>query len=199
MGVSLVDSPAMVTPLTYSPSGRVLAGASQGKLVAWDTRTWKEHQPVPMTPPFTFGSRGDQEIVVGRRGNQLSMWDVTTWQEIGDLENKEPGAPLFDPSIGLPDPHMGNCLASSSRHGVVFLAGATKIRRWELERRTELSPLDVPGMACLASSPDGQLAGADSIGNVALIDPLRFVENAIGEVDSVVNTGGVYSQRQIIL
>jgi WD40 repeat protein len=75
-----------------------------------------------------------------------------------------------DPSYGL-GWHMVNALAISSDAGVAYLAGAQKLRRWDLKQRTELPPFEIKGMACLATSSDGQLAGADAIGRVLLIQP----------------------------
>ena len=158
----------IVIPLAYSPSGNFLIGNARGKTIGWDTRTWQALEPVPLTSPFAFGVRGDQEILVARAGDHLSMWDVTAWQTLGALENKAPEAPLLDPSFGL-SWHMANAVAVSSDGSVAYLAGAQKIRRWDLHERKELPPLEIAGMACLATSSDGQLAGADAIGNVLLI------------------------------
>jgi eukaryotic-like serine/threonine-protein kinase len=165
-----IAMPDTVLPLAYSPSGHFLIGTSQGKIIGWDTRTWQAREDVPLGPPFACAYHGDQEILVASAGDHLSLWDMTTWQTLGALENKEPMVPLLDPSYGL-FWHMINVLAISSDANVVYLAGARKIRRWDVNRRTELPSFDIAGMACLATSNDGQLAGADAIGNVLLIQP----------------------------
>jgi WD40 repeat protein len=159
-----------VSPLAYSPSGNFLIGEMRGKIIGWDTRNWKALETVALTSPFAFGYHGNQEILVALEGDHLSMWDVTAWQTLGALENKEPEAPLLDPSYGL-SWHMKNSVAVSSDSEVAYLAGASKIRRWDLNQRTELPPLEIAGMASLATSSDGQLAGSDAIGNVLLIQP----------------------------
>jgi len=159
-----------VMPLIYSPGGSVLTGMIQGKLGGWDTGSWKALETLSLTTPFAFGYRGGQEILVAREGDHLSICDVTSWQTLGTLQNKEPEGRLIDPSYGL-GWHMVNVMAVSSNLEVVYLAGAQKIRRWDLNQRTELPPFEIEGIACLATSRDGQLAGADAIGNVLLIQP----------------------------
>ena len=165
-----IEMPYTVAPLAYSSSGNVLLGGGGGKIIGWDTRTWQALEAVPLTPPFAFGYQGDQEILVARESEHLSLWNVTTWQPIGTLPNTRSDEPLMDPSYGL-QWHMVNVLAVSSDNNVVYLAGAQKIRRWDLNRRTELPPFAIAGTACLAASSEGQLAGADAIGNVFLIQP----------------------------
>ncbi|NQV35683.1 MAG: hypothetical protein HQ515_23520, partial [Phycisphaeraceae bacterium] len=170
---SIAKSMAMqdtVTPLAFSPSGNFLIGRMQSRIIGWDTRTWKALEAVPLSSPFAFGYHGGHEILVASQGDCLSMWNVTTWQTLGTLENKEPEAPLLDPSYGL-FWHMVNVVAVSSDSQIAYLAGARKIRRWDLNKRTELPPLSIAGMACLATSNNGQLAGADAVGNVLLIQP----------------------------
>jgi hypothetical protein len=59
-----------------------------------------------------------------------------------------------------------NALAISPDDRVVYLAGATRIRRWDLHQRKELAPFPLERMTCLAASEDGQLAAADHLGRV---------------------------------
>ena len=165
-----IPTQSAIIPLSYSPSGDFLMGHLAGRILFWRTRDWKELEAAQLTYPFAFGYGGDQEFMVARDGDHLSLWNVTNSQSLGALENREPKAPLLDPSYGLWW-HMTNVLAVSSDGDIAYLAGARKIRRWDLNKRIEIPALDVGGTACLATSSDGRLAAGDGIGNVFLIEP----------------------------
>ncbi len=161
-----------VVPLTYSPSGDLLLGArTEGEDLAlgWNTQTWNAYPPMHLTFPVAFGYLDDKEILVACEGEHLSIWDAAAWEKLSTLENLPASGKLLEPAIGL-DAHMMNALAVSSQSSIVYLAGVSNIRRWDLIKRKELAPLPRGGMTCLAISENGQLAGGDATGGVFLIN-----------------------------
>ena len=187
--------PRPVSHLTYSPSGKLLVGHHQGKVWGWDTESWESREPLDLSFPLAFGHDRENEIFVACRRNQesermgrvvidqLSLWDATRWQKIGDLANLPRFANLLEPGYGEAPGHMMNSLAVSADDRYVYLAGKTGIRRWDCHERKELTtfhlqPSGSPafgqwgeGLACLAASPQGEVAVGDRWGNVHLLDP----------------------------
>ena len=157
-----------VVPLTYSTSGNVLLGSHQGKIVAWDTKTWKPREPLPLSFPLAFGHNTNDEMFVARDGDHLSVWNAANWQIIGDLPNSTSANQLIDPSMGGEE-HMVDALAISSNDRIAYLAGKTRIRRWDLNSLTELPPFKIKDTLRLATSDNGKLAAADRFGGVHMI------------------------------
>jgi len=165
-----IAMPGEVVPLTYSTSGNLLIGSHDGKVVGWDTRTWKALPALALSFPVAFGHDIEPEIFVACEEDHLSLWNATDWRKIGDLTNAPSATPpLLLPSFGSRG-HMMSALAVSSDDGAVYLAGRSGIRRWDLKREVELAPFALPETMCLATSGKGQLASADTSGKVHLLE-----------------------------
>ena len=170
-------------PLMFSPNGRLLLARSRTNdnqiINGWDTSTWQRRKPLVLTTPFTVGQRKDQPILVACNPDQqsFSVWNIETWEKIGDLSNRPDNGKLLAAGYGL-DWHMIDVLATSHDDGYLYLSSAAGIRRWDLRNLKELEPIrdGLPnssfgtGLSCLATSGDGQLAAGDRWGNVHLFD-----------------------------
>ena len=159
----------VVSPLSFSATGNLLIGQHLSQLISWDTRTWEQHEPLPLRSPFALGQQAQDEILVALEQDHFSVWNLTTWKKIGYLENNSPESPLLAPVFGGPN-FMRSALTVSSKNQVAYLAGKGGIRRWDLSQLKELSPFNIDGIICVAASPDGVLAAADIDNKVHLID-----------------------------
>ncbi|MFO1497785.1 MAG: WD40 repeat domain-containing protein [Verrucomicrobiota bacterium] len=160
---------AAVVPLKFSPSGHWLVGEQRGTVLAWDTRTWQQHGPFPLTFPLAFGHRSDPECFAACKPDHLEWWSTETWSKLADLTNRTAPARILEPALWTTE-HMQNALAVSADDRIVSLANATQVRRWQLPLGAELAGWPIEGLSCLATSPDGQFAASDYSGAIHLLD-----------------------------
>ena len=132
-----------------------------------------------------FGHGTNEEVFVASAPNRLAtnihleLWSATHWRKIGAFPNFPSERPLLEPTIGT-EGHMVNALAVSSDDTVVYLAGASALRRWDLRQGDELPPFPVAKTTCLATSGDGQLAAADLNGLKTLAHQLKGAAGSYG-------------------
>lgn len=191
---------AAVTSVAFQVDGFLVAsGAADGSLKVWDIASAAEQpalaEPDDQAPIGSLAFSPDGTLLAAGRGNQIRLWDATTWTlqaefetEISAISNvsfSPDGTALVyggaDPAVWiwdlansnqvLLDGHVGNvsALAFSLNGGVIASADAESIRLWDAATGANLAILASPSVSSVAFKPDGTLiAYGGSLGGVVL-------------------------------
>ena len=126
-------------PIVFSPDGRWLAAAtSSGRVVVWDTQSWKQYRTWPAVPGFginsmTFTPEADF-LVTGGAGT-AAIWNVQQGLSGGVRLEVDPGRPDANVLVGVQD---------GGRTLVTYTEG-TGVREWDV------SPAGLLEHACMVA------------------------------------------------
>jgi WD40 repeat protein len=94
-------------PVVFSPDGRWLAAAtSSGRVVVWDTRSWKQHATWPAVPGFGINSMTftpDSSFLITGGAGTAAIWNVQQGASPGVRLEVDPSRPDANVLVGTRD------------------------------------------------------------------------------------------------
>lgn len=160
VGVPLTGSSGMVTALAFDPSGRrLVAGSTDGSLRIWNMRA------VTPLAGHAVAFSPDGLLAVGGVDNRLRVWDLATYEHVGE------------PFVGA-DGEMARLAFSANGDRLVSVNAQGALRVWDVASRLPVqAPIDVSPddsiIVALGIDPDARFAATGGQGSAVRLWDLQ--------------------------